>query len=151
MVFLCSVVDFSTDNQTTFNPLIAPYSMKYAIDKQEKYTILTLEEDNLNSLVAPAIKSEFIMLHTEGVPNLILNLSDVKFVDSSGLSAILTANRIWKGGGGSFVLAGVKHPSVKRLIEISRLDSILTLVPTVEESIEYVFMEEIERELGAEA
>ncbi len=122
--------------------------MKYAIDKQQKYSILTLEEDNLNSLVAPAIKSEFVMLHTEGVPNLILNLEGVRFVDSSGLSAILTANRLWKGSGGSFVLSGAHHPSVKRLIEISRLDSILTLIPTVAESVEYVFMEELERELS---
>jgi hypothetical protein len=37
---------------------------------------------------------------------------------------------------------------VKKLIEISRIDSVLTIIPTLEESIEYVFMEEMERELG---
>jgi anti-sigma B factor antagonist len=48
------------------------------------------------------------------------------------------------------VLTGIVHPSVKKLIEISRLDTVLTIIPTVEESIEYVFMEEIEREIESE-
>ena len=41
----------------------------------------------------------------------------------------------------------VAHPSVKKLIEISRLDSILSIIPTVEESVEFIFMEEMEREI----
>ncbi|NET32259.1 MAG: STAS domain-containing protein [Cyanothece sp. SIO1E1] len=123
--------------------------MKYSVDKQEKYTVFTLMEDNLNSLVAPKVKSEFVILSQEGVKNLILDLTHVKFVDSSGLSAILTANRIWKNGG-SFILTGIVHPSVQKLIEISRLDTVLTIITTVQESIDYVFMDEIERELNKE-
>lgn len=123
--------------------------MKYTIDKQERYSVLTLEEDNLNSLIAPELKSEFVFLRNEGVKNLIFDLSDVKYVDSSGLSAILTANRIWKDYG-SFILTGVNHDAVKKLIEISRLETILTIIPTLQESIEYVIMEEIERDLEAE-
>lgn len=123
--------------------------MKYTIDKQERYSVLTLEEDNLNSLIAPELKSEFVFLRNEGVKNLIFDLSDVKYVDSSGLSAILTANRIWKDYG-SFILTGVNHDAVKKLIEISRLETILTIIPTLQESIEYAIMEEIERDLEAE-
>ena len=89
-------------------------------------------------------------MHNEGIPSLILDLSAFKFVDSSGLSAILTGNRLWKASGGSFVLTGLVHPSVKKLIEISRLDSILSIIPTAEESVEFIFMEEIERELSTE-
>ena len=124
--------------------------MKYSVDKQEKYTVFTLMEDNLNSLVAPKVKSEFVILSQEGVKNLILDLTHVKFVDSSGLSAILTANRLWKDFG-SFVITGIDHPSVRKLIEISRLDSVLEIIPTVQESIDFVMMEELERELKAEA
>ena len=123
--------------------------MKYNVDKNEKYTVFTLQEKNLNSLLAPDLKSEFVILVNEGVENMILDLSEVSYVDSSGLSAILTADRLWKSIG-SFILTGLDHPNVKKLIEISRLDSILTSIPTIEESIEYVFMEAIERELSAE-
>lgn len=122
--------------------------MKFTTDKQEKYTVLALHEENLNSLIAPNLKSEFVFLRNEGVKNLIFDLSEVSYVDSSGLSAILTANRIWKGFG-TFVMTGIKSPSVEKLIKISRLETILTIIPTLSESIDFIFMEELEEELGS--
>ena len=124
--------------------------MKYSIDKQERYAVLTLHEENLNSLVAPDLKSRFVTLSQEGeISNLILDLSEVNYVDSSGLSAILTAERLWKALG-SFVLTGVNSPNIQKLIKISQLDSVLALIPTVEESVEYVLMEELEREINSD-
>lgn len=123
--------------------------MKYRIDKQDQYAVLTLDEENLNSTIAPGLKSDLIFFNQEGVRNLILDLSNVKFVDSSGLSAILTGHRLWKDGG-SFVITGQLNPMVTKLIEISRLDTILTIVPTLSEAIDYVKMEEMERELQQE-
>ena len=124
--------------------------MKYSVDKQEHYTVFSLKEENLISTMAPELKSEFVILSNEGVQNLIFDLSAVKYVDSSGLSAILTGDRIWKKLG-TFILTGIEHPDVRKLIEISRLDTVLTIIPTVSESIDYIHMEEIERELNAES
>ena len=123
--------------------------MKYQVDKQDRYAIFSLEEKNLNSLIAPQLKSEFVFLRNEGVRNLIFDMGDVDYVDSSGLSSILTANRIWKDYG-SFVMTNVKSDSIHKLNEISKLDGILTIIPTVEESVEYVFMEDLERDLTEE-
>ena len=123
--------------------------MKFTLEKQEKYAVLALQEENLNSMIAPNLKSEFVFLRNEGVRNLIFDLSDVHYVDSSGLSAILTANRLWKDYG-QFIATGTMHPSVDKLIKISRLDTILTIIPTVSESIDFVFMNEIEQELKGE-
>ncbi len=123
--------------------------MKYTMDKQARYAIMTPEVENLNSLVAPDLKSEFVILRNEGIPNLILNLANVKYVDSSGLSAILTGNRLWKGVG-NFILTGVDHASVKKLIEISRLETILHVIGSVNESVDFVFMDQLERELEEE-
>jgi anti-sigma B factor antagonist len=122
--------------------------MKYSIDKQENYTILELQEDNLNSLMAPSLKSEFVILKNEGIKNLILNLTPVKYVDSSGLSAILTANRLWSADG-MFVLTGIVHDSVKKLIEISRLDSVIHVIPSVEESVAALLAAQAEEDAGA--
>nr|MBS0036903.1 STAS domain-containing protein [Saprospiraceae bacterium] len=124
--------------------------MKYELEKEEKYTILRFNEENLNSTLAPKLKSEFIFLLNEGVNNLILDLSKVKYIDSSGLSSILTAHRLLKQGG-SFVVTGLKNDHVRKIIQISRLDTILNIIPTIEESIEFVLMEEVERELLGEA
>lgn len=123
--------------------------MKFSIDKQEKYSLLKLEEENLNSMIAPNLKSEFVILRNEGINNLILDLSAVEFADSSGLSSILTANRLWNDAG-TFILTGIEHENLKKLIKITRLDDVLTIIPTVQESVDYVLMEEIERELKAD-
>ncbi len=109
--------------------------MKYRLDKQEHFAILTLDEENLNSAIAPSLKSDLVLLSNEGIPKMILDLSNVKFVDSSGLSAILTAHRIWKENNG-FIVAGELQPMVKKLIEISRLDSIIMLAPSVNAAID---------------
>ncbi|MFZ2897476.1 MAG: STAS domain-containing protein [Saprospiraceae bacterium] len=124
--------------------------MNHALEKFERYAVLRLEEKNLNSMIAPDLKSQFVQIAMDGVESLILDLSEVEYVDSSGLSAILTANRIWSDLNGSFVLTGLKSKNVEKLIEISRLDSILTIIPTVDESVDFVMMEALERDLNAD-
>ena len=120
--------------------------MKYTIDKQEKYSLLRLHEEKMDSSVAPGLKSELITLHAEGVKNIILDLSDVKYTDSSGLSALLVGNRIFQEEGGIFILASLSEHTMK-LIKISQLDSVLNIANTSEEAVDAVFMHEIEKDL----
>ncbi len=123
--------------------------MKYTINKQEKYTLIRLHEEKLDSNVAPKLKSEMVTLHAEGFRNVILDLSEVKYTDSSGLSALLVGNRILQEDEGIFVLACLSDHTLK-LIKISQLDSVLTILPTVEEGIDTVFMHEIEKDMKKE-
>lgn len=120
--------------------------MKYSIDKNEQYSILKLNEEKLDSPLSPALKSEFVTLNAEGIKNIIIDLSEVKYVDSSGLSALLVGNRIYKEDGGIFILASL-NDHVKKLIRISQLNNVLNLLPTVEEAIDAIFLKEIERDL----
>lgn len=123
--------------------------MKYSIDKQEKYTVLRLNEEKLDSSIAPKLKSEMVTLHAEGVRNIILDLAEVKYTDSSGLSSLLVGNRILQEDGGIFVLASLSDHTMK-LIKISQLDSVLNILPTVQEGIDAVFMHEIEKDMKDE-
>ncbi|MFZ1809066.1 MAG: STAS domain-containing protein [Cyclobacteriaceae bacterium] len=120
--------------------------MKYTIDKQEKYSLLSLHEEKMDSNIAPSLKSQMITLHAEGVKNIILDLTEVKYTDSSGLSALLVGNRIFQEDGGIFVLAKLSEHTLK-LIKISQLDSVLHILPSVEEAIDAVFMHEIENDM----
>jgi anti-anti-sigma factor len=120
--------------------------MKYTIDKQDKYSLLRLHEEKLDSSIAPHLKSEMITLHAEGVLNIILDLAEVKYTDSSGLSALLVGNRILQEDGGIFILVSLSDHTMK-LIKISQLDSVLTILPTTDEAIDAVFMHEIEKDL----
>lgn len=123
--------------------------MKLSIEKHEKYIFVKLQEERLESLIAPQLKSELVYINTEGYRNVILDLSEVKYADSSGLSAILTGNRLSKSAGGTFVIAGPQE-SIQQLIEISQLDKVLNVLPTVEEATDFIFIEEIERDMQKE-
>ncbi|GIV34318.1 MAG: anti-sigma factor antagonist [Chitinophagales bacterium] len=111
--------------------------MKFSIDKKDKYCVFKLEDDKLNTLNAPKLKSELVILNAGGAKNIILDLSEVTFIDSSGLSAILIGNRLCKNAEGTFALANV-NDYVAKLIKISQLDSILNIFPSVEEAADFI-------------
>jgi anti-sigma B factor antagonist len=123
--------------------------MKYTVEKTEKYVLFQLHEEKLTSITAPELKTELVTLNAEGFNNIILNMSDVKYADSSGLSSILIGNRICSNSGGLFVMCNV-NDHVMKLLKISQLDTILTLLPTVEEGIDAIFLHEIESDLEDE-
>ncbi|MBV6642299.1 MAG: STAS domain-containing protein [Cyclobacteriaceae bacterium] len=122
--------------------------MKFSIDRQEHYTILTIDEEKLDSSVSPEVKSEFVTLQAEGVLRVILSLENVKYSDSSGLSALLVGNRIFSENG-DFVIYGVNE-HVMKLISISQLDKVINILPTKEEAIDAIFLHEIEKGLREE-
>ena len=123
--------------------------MKFTIDRQEKYNVLKCDEEKLDSTISPELKSEFLTINGQGVNNLIVDLADVKYVDSSGLSALLVGNRIFTEAGGSFVLCNVSDHA-KKLISISQLDSVLSVTQSVEEAVDLVFLNDLEQGFEAE-
>ncbi|WP_109831471.1 STAS domain-containing protein [Reichenbachiella versicolor] len=123
--------------------------MKFTLQREEKYNIIKVDEEKLDSTISPDLKSEFLTMQGQGIGNLIVDLSEVKYIDSSGLGALLVGNRVFTEGGGSFVMSGVSDHA-KKLISISQLDKVLTVLPTVEESIDLVFMNELEQGLKEE-
>ncbi len=123
--------------------------MKFTVDKKERYCIFKLDEEKLNSMISANLKSELVILNQEGYRNIICDLSEVEFMDSSGLSAILIGSRLCKESNGTFVMIGCQEPVIK-LIKISQLDTILNIVPTESEATDFILMEEIEREIDNE-
>ena len=77
------------------------------------------------------------LIDTQGIKNIILDLGNCRYCDSSGLSAILVANRLCKNANGTFVLTGLNE-AVERLITISQLDTVLNITNTVEEGADLI-------------
>jgi anti-anti-sigma factor len=123
--------------------------MKYSVDKQDKYLLIQLNETKVDSTVSPQLKSDFVTLNAEGNKNIILDMSQVKYIDSSGLSAILVGNRMANDSDGIFILAGITD-HVMKLIKISQLDSVLDIMPTVQEAVDAVYLNELGNDLGKE-
>ncbi len=123
--------------------------MQFNIKKYESYTLISFNTEKLDALLSPDLKAELVLINKNGDKNILIDLTSVKYCDSSGLSALLIGNRVCKDANGSFIICGLQ-PMVKKLINISQLDNILTIIPTLPEAIDYLFMEELEREMGLE-
>ena len=111
--------------------------MEFKIEKKDDYTLIQVLEEKLDTHVAPTLKSELVLVSGNGEKNLVLDLSNCRYCDSSGLSAILVANRLCKNANGTFVLTGLTD-AVDRLITISQLDTVLNITDTTEEAEEII-------------
>ncbi|MFO7935900.1 MAG: STAS domain-containing protein [Bacteroidales bacterium] len=108
--------------------------MEFKIDKFENHTLIKVLEEKLDTHIAPTLKSELVLVSGNGEKNIILDLSNCRYCDSSGLSAILVANRLCKNASGTFVLTGL-NDAVERLITISQLDTVLNITNSVDEAV----------------
>ena len=100
--------------------------MKFDVTTNGASTTLKLHERKLDSSVAPELKGEFLLMCKPKVDTLIIDLAEVEFCDSSGLSALLIADRKMKEHGGKVRLAHV-HKKVLALLKISMLDRVFEI------------------------
>ncbi len=108
--------------------------MEFKIEKLQNYTLIQVLEEKLDTHIAPTLKSELVLVSGNGEKNIILDLGKCRYCDSSGLSAILVANRLCKNANGTFVLTGL-NDAVERLITISQLDTVLNIAGSVDEAV----------------
>jgi anti-sigma B factor antagonist len=97
--------------------------MNFEVQKNGEAVVLKLKERKLDSSVSPELKGEFLILCRPKLQNLVVDLADVEFCDSSGLSALLIADRKMKEHGGKVTLINV-HKKVMSLLKISMLDRV---------------------------
>ncbi|TAG06350.1 MAG: anti-sigma factor antagonist [Cytophagia bacterium] len=123
--------------------------MKYSIDKQAKYVVVQPHEEKIDASLAPELKTLFINLAADGDKSFVLNMADVKYVDSSGLSAVLFGNRLANEQKGSFVLTNIGD-HVMKLIKISQLNRVLAIYTILEAGIDAVLLNHAEQNLKSE-
>lgn len=121
--------------------------MNVKIERKEKYISISLVEDKLLSSNSKDFKESILDPANASYRNFIVDLSNVKYIDSSGLSAVLLAYKSCKAKKGLMVLCGL-NDAVKSLIKISQLDTILAIVSTYEEARDLIMMEELEKDIN---
>lgn len=111
-------------------------NVNFELKKINEIVIFKLNEKRFDAPIAGLVKGEFtILLHTEEWKKFIIDLSEVDYCDSSGLSAILLAFRILQSNGGYIRLANPSK-NVRTLIEISQLDRVLPIKESVDAAVE---------------
>ena len=95
------------------------------LDREGASAAVRLSGD-LDIVTSDDVKRELVGLIDAGHTALALDLSDVGFVDSSGLGVLVAVHRHAEAQGGGFVVRSAP-PQVRRLFEITRLGDLLTV------------------------
>ncbi len=93
---------------------------------QANGTAATRLSGDLDIVTSDGVKRDLAALVDAGHVALALDLSDVGFVDSSGLGVLVAIHRHAESNGGSFVVRSIP-PQVQRLFDITRLGDLLTV------------------------
>jgi anti-sigma B factor antagonist len=100
-------------------------------------TIVRPTGDRLDIEVAAQFRSKLLSLIDEGNRQLVVDLKDVSFIDSSGLGALVSALKTLKRSSiaGDVRLARVQAPVVS-LLEVIRLNRVFTSYASVEQAVQ---------------
>jgi anti-anti-sigma factor len=117
------------------------------IDTREKFHVITIHEDYLAANMTEQMDKVVLTLLEDNVKNVILNMKDIKKVDSAAANHLVKQHNTFYDANASYVVCELQ-PDVKKQFEHSGLLEKLNYTPTESEAMDMVQMEEIEREFG---
>lgn len=82
---------------------------------------------------APTLRALFQSKLRERCPALLVDLTAVDFIDSTGLATLIEYHRDAAAHGGVFSLAGI-NPNLKAIFDVVQFDKVLAIFPTVAEA-----------------
>lgn len=105
--------------------------MKFELTQNTDYNLVISKVDKIDASNASELKEIFSQLQSNSQNIIVVDLSNSKYCDSSGLSALLAGHRFCRDTNGKFIICGVQ-PMIAKLISIAQLDKVLTLADTLE-------------------
>ena len=107
--------------------------MKLSTTTNDHLQIVAVHDSRIDAAVAIEFK-DAVRFETEGGPeSVVLDLSKVQFIDSSGLGAIVATMKNL-GTDRKMILAGLT-PNVERVFSLTRMDTVFSLYPTVDDAL----------------
>lgn len=108
--------------------------MQVEIEKHPEWMIVRLGEPRVDAHNSDALKERFQKLLESGEKRLLVDLSQVRFIDSSGLGALLSGYKNANLHQGTLALSGLQ-PRVKEMFELTRLNRVFEVYSSVDEAI----------------
>jgi len=116
----------------SFGELPSPAPDRYAAPEHpagsERSVVLEVVGE-LDLATGPELQARLAALIDSGVREVVLDLTEVSFLDSSGLSVLVTAMKRLRAGGGTLRLAGCQS-QVQTILELTALSRVFPLYPT---------------------
>lgn len=100
--------------------------MNFETTQNKNEAVVKTKVEKLDASNASELKTELLVLNKNGVNHMVIDMTDTRYCDSSGLSAILSANRLCRDTNGRFALCGLNE-NIMKLIQIAQLDRVLTI------------------------
>lgn len=108
--------------------------MEHTLDTDDGVTIVALKGD-IDVSQAPALRDLLGQVMDGSSTRVLLDLTDVGFLDSSGLGLLVTAHRRAADSGWAFGVAGAGS-SVSRVFELTRTTRLLRIFVSRQEGVE---------------
>jgi len=104
--------------------------MNISVEQADGYGVLR-PEGRLNMVAAPRLRSAIERMVDDGSTRIVLDLSDVTFIDSSGLGAVIGGLKRARQGGGDLRIARAGE-QVMTVMRLTNLDRVLRPHETVQ-------------------
>ena len=121
--------------------------MNYKLEKKEQYVFIELEETAFAQDIPASFEETVKGLFREGYHSLIVNMQTVKSVDAAGTVVLKKINWLCSNDLGLLVIV-TRDDDFIDLLESLKIPD-LQVLPTKEEAIDAVFMNNLENEFGA--
>jgi len=108
--------------------------MKTSTGQQGNVTVITLEGNLMGGPDASTLNTMLHQLLADGKKRVVLDLSGVQFINSSGLGLLIGGVNAMRSAGGTLKVAGASE-KVRGLIKITKLEQVFELFPTVAEAV----------------
>jgi anti-sigma B factor antagonist len=105
--------------------------LEIEVQDSEDRTLVTLSGE-LDASTASFLYDKLSDLEVEDTQNVMLDLAQVTFMDSTGLAVIVTEHKRLQHSNGTLTIFSPPS-SVRRLFEITGLTTVLDIVPATEE------------------
>lgn len=105
--------------------------MKYEVFNNEQFTVVQIQEARFDAKLAPSFRQAIEDILVEIKPNMLLDLSCVTFMDSSGLGAVMAVYKLLRDK--QIAVVGARQP-VRDLLKLTRMDRLVKTYDTVEDA-----------------
>jgi anti-sigma B factor antagonist len=109
--------------------------MNLQTETRNDVVIIYVKEERLDAHNSGELKNEMQRIFEEGKKNLLIDLHDVRFIDSSGLGALVSGFKNAISHQGNLKLATLQT-QVKSMFELTRLHRVFEIFPSTVEALE---------------
>ena len=107
--------------------------MELDVKPLDRFISITPKAKSIETFNSREFKAKVIDLINEKHSHIILNLSEVDFIDSNGLGSLIAILKLLTTQQGKVVICGARDP-VKRIFNLTRLNQVLPLVESEEDA-----------------